>query len=333
MRRLTTVLLLPVLACLVMGGGGAAEHPGSAGAISQSVGPGRPDDKRVEEILQLGYTEAEAVRLVLLQTNVEDRRGRIVRGLTRDDFRLFEEQVPQTIEYFTVEDRQPVEIAFLLDVSGSMRQVGKLEEAKEAIRYFADNLRPEDRLALICFADEQVAWVTEFTSDRQRFLQRLQVQEGYGQTALHDAVAAAPRLVAAAGNGRKAIVLVTDGMDNASRLAIAEAAHLARQASVPIYTIGFAHIPKELLRKGEIQTNLQVLQVFSSETGGELFAVYDPDDLKEAAARIYEDLRYQYVIGYTPKRNVWDGAFRHVRLEPRKRGLEVRTRTGYFANP
>lgn len=307
----------------------AEASPPGGGIASASV----PDDRRVERILELGYTEVESVRLVLLPANVEDRKGRLVRGLTRDDFRLFEEQVPQAIRYFAVEDRQPVEIAFLLDVSGSMRLAGQLEEAKEAIRFFGDDLRPEDRLALICFADEQVAWVTEFTADRARFLERLMVQEGYGQTALHDAVAAAPGLVAAATTGRKAIVLVTDGVDNASRLTTAQAAELARQASVPIYTIGFTTTPRELLRRGETVPRLQALATFSEETGGQLFQVHDPDDLKEAVARIAEELRYQYLIGYTPTRPALDGTYRRVRLESSKRGLEIRTRAGYYAAP
>jgi Ca-activated chloride channel family protein len=294
---------------------------------------GQASDARVEEILRLGYTEAESIRLVLLPTSVADRKGKLVRGLTRDDFKLFDEQLPEPIQYFSVEDRQPVQIAFLLDVSGSMRMAGLLEEAKEAIRYFADNLHADDQLGLICFADEQVTWVTEFTADRERFLERLSVQIGYGQTAVNDAVAAAPGIVAQSTGGRTAIVLITDGMDNASRLSMPEAIELARKASVPIYTIGFSTLPKELLRKGEIQTTLQILQMYSAETGGTLFSVRDPDELKEAVAAIYEELRYQYVIGFTPSPDVKDGGFRHLRLVANKRGLAVRTRTGYYANP
>lgn len=299
--------------------------PGAAGSA--------PSDERVEAILRLGYTEAESIRLVLLPTSVEDRRGRTVRGLTRDDFKLFDEQAPEPIGYFSVEDRQPVEIAFLLDVSGSMRMAGKLEEAKEAIRYFAENLQAQDRLGLICFADEQVTWVTEFTSDRARFLERLGVQVGYGQTAVNDAVAAAPELVSQSAGGRTAIVLMTDGIDNSSKLTAFDAVELARKASVPIYTIGFSTIPKELLEKDEVQTTLQVLEVYSAETGGMLFSVRDPDELKDAVAAIYEDLRYQYVIGFTPTRNPQARGFRRLRVQPNKRGLFVRTRTGYYANP
>ena len=299
------------------------------------VTAGRPvDEAAVNGILRLPHVETENVRLVLLPANVQDRRGRPVMGLTREDFQLFEDRVPQEIRYFSIEEQQPIEIAFLLDISGSMRHTGKLDEAKEAIRCFVDSLRPKDRFALIGFADDQVSWITEFTADRKRFLQRLYVQEGYGQTALNDAVAAAPSLVQDAATGKKAIVLITDGVDNASRLTNREALRLARQASVPIYAVGFSSIPEELRRKDdETETNLKVLEVLTAETGGLLLPVHDPDDLKEAVARIDGELRYQYVIGYHPKRQTWDGSYHRVHLVATKRGVEVRTRKGYYANP
>jgi Ca-activated chloride channel family protein len=292
------------------------------------------DERQVDRILELQHTEVETVRLVLLPVNVENRRGRRVRGLTRDDFRIWEDHVRQDIEYFSVEAQEPLAIAFLLDVSGSMRQLGKLDAAKEAIRYFVESLRPRDRFGLVCFADEQVAWVTEFTSDRGRFLERLDVQEGYGQTALNDAVAETPRLVFNDDiEKKKAIVLITDGVDNVSRLSAEEAVGAAQRVNVPIYTIGFSSIPKSLLGTGEIAYNLEVIRRFSAQTGGHLYVVRDPDELKEAAAKVEEELRYQYLIGYYPTRKLWDGTYRSVELETRNPRLVVRTRKGYFAEP
>jgi Ca-activated chloride channel family protein len=197
-----------------------------------------------------------------------------------------------------------------------------------------ENLRALDRFALICFADEQVSWVTEFTSDRERFLERLAVQEGYGQTALNDAVAATPELVFEDDTElKKAIVLITDGVDNVSRLTTEEAIDTARYSNVPIYTIGFSALPEYLISKGETVYNLRVLRRFSAETGGALFVVHDPDELKEAVARIEEELRFQYLIGYYPTRRVWDGGFRKLDLRLRRNRLSVRTRTGYYATP
>ena len=174
-------------------------------------------------------------------SSTTERKGRPVRGLDAADFRLFENASPQSIRYFSSNTDEPVSIAFLLDVSGSMRQLDKLEHAKEGIRHIVDGLRPGDQFALICFADDQVAWITEFTSDRWNFLRRLGVQEGYGQTALNDAIAATPGLVDAGIKGRKAIVLITDGVDNHSRLSIEEA----------VETVGELECLRALLLKGQ----------------------------------------------------------------------------------
>jgi len=160
------------------------------------------------------------------------------------------------------------------------------------------------------------------------------VQAGYGQTALHDAVAAAPGLVEVSGDGRKAIVLITDGVDNASRITLERAVDIARRASVPIYTVGFSSLPGNLVpARRELDTNFHVLSLFSEETGGSLFAVHDPDELKEAVARIDEELRFQYMIGYKPTRSRWDGKYRSIQLEARKSRYQVSTRKGYYATP
>jgi VWFA-related protein len=275
----------------------------------------------------------EKVRLVLVPATVTDRKGRPVRGLEREDFRIYEEGRPQEIRYFSAESQDPVAIAFLLDVSGSMRQLDKLEHAKEAIGHFLSQLRPDDILALVCFADEQVSMVTEFTSDRDRFRERLAVQHGYGRTALHDAVAAAPGLVDEAIKGRKAIVLITDGVDNASRLSAAQAAEIAGRVSVPIYAIAFLSSSEASLVEGATTTDLDVLRIVSEATGGRLFVVHGPDELKEAAAFVDSELRFQYVLGYYPAGRRAHGEFRTIQLEVSRRRLHVRTRAGYVATP
>lgn len=299
------------------------------GAPSQGVAPSALDDEALDRLVRLHMTHTERVRLVLLPTSVTDRRGRYVRGLAEDDFRVFEDQVEQPIRYFSAESREPVSIAFLLDVSGSMRQLDKLQHAKEAVRFFVDQLRPDDRFGLIAFADEQVAWITDFTDDRERFLARLNVQEGWGQTALHDAVAAAPELVDASVDGRKGIVLITDGVDNRSRLTMDAALDIARRVDVPVYTIGFLTLDEAVLEPGTVTTNLEVLAAVSDETGGRLFAVRDPDDLKEAVNRLDEELRFQYVLGYHAREN-GDPGFRRVQVEVDRRRVRVQTRAGYY---
>lgn len=329
MQRVVIALMCAILAGSGFAGAAApGDVPGNQGTKPKL------DDATVERILKLQEEQEVSVRLVLVPASVEDRKGRIVTGLKPGDFTLTDERVPQEIKYFSVESDEPVAIAFVLDVSGSMRQSGKLDAAKEAVRFFVDQLRPQDRFALICFADDQVSWVTEFTADRQRFLERLMVQEGYGQTALNDAVAAIPKLVDESTTGRKAIVLITDGVDNASKLTFEQAVVTARKVEVPIFTVGFTTLPWEDRKKAkDLGFNMSVLQTFADETGGALFVVRDPDEMKEAVARISTDLRHQYLIGYSPGLARWDGRYRAIQLVARDGRYVVRTRKGYYANP
>jgi Ca-activated chloride channel family protein len=333
MMGLNRVILTGV--CAVSLVAAVSTQAGGPGVVTDAPALERKlDSATVERLLRLQDEQEVAVRLVLLPASVEDKRGRIVTGLTAGDFKLTDESVPQEIKYFSVESDEPVSIAFVLDVSGSMRQSGKMDSAKEAIRFFVDQLRPQDRFALICFADDQVSWVTKFTSDHKRFVERLMVQEGYGQTALNDAVAAIPKLVDESTTGRKAIVLITDGVDNASKLTLEQSIVTARKVEVPIFTVGFSSLPWEDRKQAkDLGFNMAVLQLFADETGGALFVVQDPDELKEAVARISTDLRHQYLIGYTPGLAHWDGSFRSVQLQARNGRYVVRTRKGYYANP
>ncbi len=318
--------VLVLVACALAGPAHAAEVGDNAPARVEM------DDATLARMLALHHTEHHKVQLVMLPTAVLDKRGRLVRGLDAEDFELYENAQPQQIRYFSSDTTEPVSIAFMLDLSGSMRQLDKLLHAKEAIRFFIDELEPSDQFALIGFADEQVAWISEFTQDRERFLLRLSVQEGYGQTALHDAVAAAPGLVDTRLGGRKAIVLITDGVDNFSRMEQRAALDLARRTHVPIYAIGFLSVDPDHLSPDVLETHFETLRTLAEETGGRVFAVHDPSELKEAVNAIDNELRFQYVIGYYPSEKGAEGEFRRVQLEVGKR-LAVRTRTGYYSEP
>jgi Ca-activated chloride channel family protein len=290
-------------------------------------------EAELARLMGIHHAEEEHVRMVMLPVSVTNRRGRLIRDLDAADFLLSEDRIPQEIEFFSSDTTESIHVAFLLDLSGSMERSGRLEAAKEAIRYFVENLGPDDRYALIGFADEQVSWITEFTGDRTHFLQRLMVQTGFGQTALNDAVAATPRLVDESIQGRKAIVLFSDGVDTSSRLADWDAIQLARTVDVPIYAVGFTGIRGEIRRDGSTDVKLRLLGTFARETGGVLYQVYDPDELKEATAELIDELRFQYLIGYYPTPRQWDGRFRRIDLRTGRERYEVRTRNGYYAVP
>lgn len=287
----------------------------------------------VEDLLALHHSETERVQLVALEASVTDRRGRFVRGLDKRDFRLYEDQVLQNIAVFSADGEEPLSVAFLLDVSGSMRERDKLTHAKYAIRSLVEQLRPEDQFALICFADEQVAWVTDFTRNRARFLRRLDVQRGYGRTALVDALAATPHLVQDRIATRKAIVLITDGIDNFSRTPVEEAVELARRVNVPVFTIAFLSASESWLPKGAVETKLEAVHAVSQVTGGRVFPVYEDDEFLRAVDLLRTELSSQYFIGYYTDDDTLDGEFKEIRLEVGKRRLQARTRSGYYATP
>jgi VWFA-related protein len=283
----------------------------------------------VDQLLALHHSETEHVRMVTLEASVTNRRGRVVRGLEKQDFRLFEDQVPQDIAVFSSEGAEPLSLAFLLDVSGSMRDMDKLRLAKNAIRTLVERLRPEDRFALIRFADEQVTWVTDFTQDRAQFLQSLDTQEGYGRTALVDALAAAPHLVQDRIATRKAIVLITDGADNFSRTPLADAVTLARRVNVPLFTIVLLSVRESWLPRDSMKSRLEVVEGVSRVTGGRVFAVYGEEECGRAADALDAELSAQYFIGYYPD-STPGTEFKEIRLEVGGSRLQARTRSGYY---
>ncbi|MCP3981663.1 MAG: VWA domain-containing protein [bacterium] len=301
-------------------------------ALGFAPAPAQEQTVDVERLLELHHTESEQVRLVLVPVLVTRGRGRIVKNLKREDFRLLEDSVPQEIRYFGAERNQSISLAFLLDISGSMGQLHKLDDAKEAIRIFLEQLQAGDRYALVTFSDGEVRWNTEFTPDRERFLSALDAQQPFGKTALFDALAATPALVDARIQGRKAIVLITDGSDNASRLNSFEAIQWARRTDVPIYIVGLRSPARKALGRAR-HMGVPLLDRFARETGGRLFSVFDPADLKEAVLDIQDELRFRYVIGYYPVQPHWNGKFRRIRLETPDHGWTVHTRRGYYADP
>jgi Ca-activated chloride channel family protein len=306
---------------------------GALAGESPVIGQGAPGKGSDSVPAESSHTEIEEVRLVLLPTVVTDSRGRPVRGLSVDEFTLVEEGVPQQIRVFATEDDAPVSLAFLLDVSASMGLRGQLEEAKRAIAGFVEVLSPEDRFGLIGFADDQVTWITPFTDDRARFLRRLEVQDPGGRTALFDALAESPGMLGEESRGRRAIVLFTDGFDNASTVPVLDAVWTARRVRVPVYSLSFVPMRRSIAPR-RVRDSLATLERVSEETGGRLYAIHDERDLDRAIAEIQAELRFQYVIGYYPGRPSRGGeGFRRVELAARRERLTVRTRTGYYPAP
>jgi len=299
---------------------------GSPGSAVDPPSEPRPTDSPGPPHL----SEIEEVHLVLLPAVVTDRKNRPVEGLEVADFTLAEDGIPQEIRVFATEENAPISLAFLLDVSASMGFHDQMGQAKRAIRAFVAALGDRDRFGLIGFADDQVTWITPFTSDRRNFLRRLEVQEPGGRTALWDALGRSPALVGDGGQGRRAIVLITDGFDNASDQPMLNAVWTARRTRLPIYTLSF--VPMSPASWSErVRDSLALLGRFSEETGGRLFPIYRDPDLDRAVAEIQRELRFQYVLGYYPaRREAESGRFRRIRLTTSRERHTVRARTGYY---
>jgi len=302
-------------------------------ALAAAV-PDTPPIKFPEELKNMPVQEVR-VRLVLLQATVTDQRGEIVDDLGPGDFRVEENGIPQDITVFGRAADHPLELAFLLDISGSMGVQGKLDRAREAIRRFVGELRPEDRTALMVFADGDVVVRVPFTTDRLRFLNVLEDEEAWGQTALRDGLAYAASILADSNPGRKALVLVTDGVDNASEVTSFEAIRLARQVRVPIYALGFTGLPVKMAGRGrgpeKGRSFLEVLSQVAEETGGAAFPVFDIADVSQAVVAVQERLRNQYVLGYHPGGDDGESAYHRIQVVAGDGRYEVSTRSGYYA--
>lgn len=335
-------VLAGLAACAAFTAPAATAGPDAEAGTEKPIGrdsAGRPaaakpptaEEAEIARILQGRYVQTVSVDMVMVPALVLDRKGRPVLDLRREDFVLFDEGQRQKIDYFGVDRTEPLSVAFLLDVSGSMRMSGAIESAKEVVRYFLSRMQARDEACLIAFADKQVAMLTDFTADRVETLKYLNAVKAYGQTALNDAVAATPELVQSRERTRRAIVLLTDGVDNFSAMPLEQAMLAARTVDVPFYTIGFANHSADLDggRPPETEAAATLRQI-AAQTGGTFFLIHDPDEMKEAAARIEEELRSQYVIGYAPSASTRDGIFRRISLIAGGGRYSVRTRSGYL---
>lgn len=272
------------------------------------------------------------VRLVNVFASVTDANGSPVGDLAKEDFKVLEDGVPQTISVFDRESDLPLNIVLAVDTSESTRRDMKLETAS-AKRFVRSILRPVDHISLFQIT-ENVDQLTGFTSDLrtvERGIDRLQPGAG---TAVFDTIfLASDSLIDR--KGRKVLVLITDGGDTTSKTDYANALRRAVQAEALIYSIIVVPVAADAGRNlgGE-----HALIQMSKDTGGKYYYAESIATLDEAFRKISEELRTQYLIAYYPNRRVSDSAFRRIQVEVAKKNpsgesLQVRHRTGYYTAP
>jgi VWFA-related protein len=276
-----------------------------------------------------------SVGLVLVPVVVRAGEG-YAKNLGQEDFRLLVEGKPVAIESFERRSDAPASVVLLQDLSGSMASGGKLEMSREVVRFFLDKSQPGDELAIATFASDELQIEVPFTSDLAALREASDRWEAYGTTALHDAVALMPEISVDGRNPKRFAILVTDGVDNASRLTPEQARSIVQAAQLPTYVLGMGSgSPYELSAEGKkLYRYADVLSVLAAVTGGRYFSISRPEDLPAALTAILDDVRHQYVLGF----ETGDGAvrFRSLRVEMKDKAKDRRTivfRRGYKGTP
>lgn len=270
--------------------------------------------------------------VVLINATVLGPHDRPVLGLTRDRFRVFEDNSEQSIAYFAQEEA-PLSLAVIFDASGSME--GKLPAMRTALATILANGNPGDEYALVTFSDRprlSMAW----TSNPADIQNRLLDFSAHGETSLLDAVQTGLGCLKQAGNARRAMLILSDGGDNHSRFNEREILHSLEEAGVQIYAIDSTESWSLRTRAPEELMGPDLLERISDRAGGRYFQADSRNELNDAAEQISRELRSQYVIGYVPGNGANDGRFHHVRVQVKRDSgapkLNVFWRRGYRAS-
>ncbi|MCW5980719.1 MAG: VWA domain-containing protein [Bryobacteraceae bacterium] len=300
--------------------------------LPQQEPPGLPEEESVIKV---------DVDVVNILCSVRDKSGRLIPNLTKDDFEIYEDGKPQEIRYFARESDLPLTIGLLVDVSKSQETLIGIEK-QAAARFFADVLRKKDLAFLISFgADAELLQdLTGSPEALRRGLEELRLNAGAGGihpgpvptarprgTILYDAVylAAEDRLRREV--GRKAIVVITDGVDVGSRIDRSGAIEAAQKSDAIVYSIYYADPNYQYMANG-----FGDLKKMSEETGGRVLRVTRKAPLETIFKDIQEEMRSQYSIGYIPANPAKDGSFRKIEIRLKEKGLKAQARKGYYAS-
>jgi len=279
-----------------------------------------------------------SVDVVTLLATVRDREGLIVKNLNREDFLLLDAGVSQTIRYFSRESDLPLSVGLLVDTSQSQFHV--LEPERRASYTFLDRvLREGIDQAFVAHFDVHAEVLQSFTSSRKELesaLAKLRVPAALS-TLLYDAIRDCSENLMRRKQGRKAFILLSDGVDYRSKTTLPTAIEYAQRADTLIYSILFAEPlrPYRPLRSAVLSLHRdrgrKVMQRLAAETGGAFFEVTKDNPIEKIYAKIEDALRNQYSIGFTPEPAGVSGQYRKIKLTTKKPELIVQTRDGYYA--
>lgn len=292
-------------------------------------------DRSMERILpesrgKLDRTIRVDVELVLLSVTVLDPFNRLVTGLEREHFRVFEDKTEQEIAHFSSED-SPISIGVVFDLSGSMDN--KIDKARLAALQFFKTANPKDEFFLVGFND-RAQLLSRFTRSAEELQTRLLYTAAKGRTALFDAVYLGLSQMSRAQHARRALLIISDGGDNHSRYNEKDLREFLKESDVQLYAIGVYDPYDSRGRTPEEQWGPALLSELTEMTGGRAFSVQNLADLPDIATKISLELRNQYVLAYKPSNRERDGKWRKIKVKLRpQRGLPPLTayaKTGYY---
>ncbi len=283
----------------------------------------------------VGPTFKSGVDMVTVSAVVRDKKGRVVTNLGRTDFQLFDGGRQRPIADFRP-DEAPVSVAILFDASGSMQVASKIDEARAAAKQVFSWLQPgKDEVGIFSF-DSSLHELQAFSKQEPSEQMNRSISEisPFGMTSLHDAVAATARLVARRNNVHRAVIVLTDGVDNNSRLSPPEVSGIASSIDVPVYIVAVVspldHPGLSSAVSSDRPLPVGDLADLARWTGGELFVSSTPAHTSLAAREIVNELRHQYLIAFEP---TGASGWHALELRTRKSNLVVRARSGYMAGP
>ena len=296
-------------------------HGNAMAAPPQSSGPLQAPTqlKRKHDSGPAAHPNARMdVNMVLVPVTVTDLKDKPVTDLKPGSFKVFEDGIEQTVVSLHHEDG-PVSMGFIFDASSSMKN--RMEPSVKAMEQFLKATIPGDEYFLIRFSDRPEL-LTGFTSDPATILDTMSGIRAEGWTSLNDAIFLGAQRLKKAKNPRRALIILSDGGDNSSRYSDSEVRSVIREMDVRVYSIGLFERP-------------HFLEKLAADTGGRAFWVKAMDDLPETVDKLGEELRNQYVLGYSTNNRQNDGKYRKVRVELletiRRMSFNVFWRRGYFA--
>jgi Ca-activated chloride channel homolog len=271
-------------------------------------------------------TRAEEVNVIF---TVTDKRGRFIKDLKRDDLKILDNRLPpEKVSDFSAQTNLPLRVGMLIDASSSVRDRFKFEQ-EAANEFLHSILRPKEDKAFVLSFDSTREVTAPMTNSTNELSKGIRMIRPGGGTALYDAIFSACRDILMKQNDkvttRRAIILLSDGDDNQSRVTREEAIEMAQRAEVIVYTIS-TDTSNSVNTQGE-----KILQRLSEATGGRHFRPFNLDDVSNAFTDIQDELRSQYAVAYKPSNLVADGAYRTIDIETPNKKYKVRARKGYFA--